>query len=65
MYAAIRAYLKIETSLLTTFPNILAFSLCNLELHEIIHETVTTTKVLQKNIVIVIFKKQCILRNFT
>ena len=43
----------------TDFPNILALSPCKktLELLEVIHETVTLTKVSRKNAIIVNFKK--------
>ena len=70
MYAAARAYLKN-----CIWQNFVFYSFSNgsqslqkdwttLELLEIIHKTVTLTKILRKNVVSVIFKK-CILLNFT
>ena len=72
IYAAVRAYL--ENCILRNFvfhkfskylgSQPLQKDWTTLELLEVIHKTVTLTKVLRKNVIIVIFKK-CTLLNFT
>ena len=72
MYAAARAYLKYCILRNFAFYNFFEYlnsltsqkNWTTFELFEIPDETVTFTKVLRKNVVIVIFKK-CILLDFT
>ena len=72
MYAATRMYLKnfIRRNItLYNFSEYLGSQLLqedrtNLELLEILYETVTLTKVLRENLVIVVFTKECNLLSF-
>ena len=65
MYAATRVYLKYCTWWISTFYRFSEYlgsqplqkGRTNLELLEVIHKSVTLTKVLRKNVIIVIFKK--------